>query len=155
MIVVKIPSDGTSRISVYENDNLFCYINRKKYLFTGLSEFYINQEKIAIVKSLLFSIKIKFQNFEFKISKNRDFPFYINFSVNNNKIIIIDNPFFLILPWYSSMIYWNNNLVAIVKLKKVLDIEGITFLIDFKTDNEEVKYYTTITYLMTCLHTNI
>ena len=68
MTNINIPTDGTSRINVFENDELLYHVERKKYLFTGKNDFFINNEKVATIKTYIISLKIKFQRFDKKIS---------------------------------------------------------------------------------------
>lgn len=155
MTNINIPTDGTSRINVFENDELLYHVERKKYLFTGKNDFFINNEKVATIKTYIISLKIKFQRFDKKISNCIFIPFVSFCQIDKDKIIIIDNPLFIIFPWYYSLIFFNNKLVAKVKIKSLLDIEGVNLVMNFKTDDKEIKFYSTMTYLMTCLHTNI
>lgn len=66
MIRIKITSDETSSIFVYDdNDNLLSSVKRKYYFGTKTKgEFFKDDLRIAVVTNSIFKIKILEQNFE-------------------------------------------------------------------------------------------
>lgn len=157
VVVIKFPSDGTSRVSVYKENEIRLIVDRK-FIFGSkiMGDFYKQGRKIATVKSLFFGLRIYFQDFEKKITVRNNNLFFSTFIVDNDKIKITNNLIYFLYPKFFSKIYWNNQLVANVSIKKLLDIDGITLEVKFKEQyDDDVQYYSIILYLMTSLNLNI
>jgi hypothetical protein len=156
MILIKFPTDGTSRISVYKDEKVLLFVDRKFCFGSKIkAEFYQDGSKIAVVTNVIFSIKIIFQAFNTKIKNYKNGLFSSIFVVNNDKIKVLENPLYFLYPKYYSKIYWNNILIANVEMQKIIDFRGITLEIKFDTNDDDIQYYSIISYLMTCLNVNI
>lgn len=159
MIYIKVPISNIGCISVYENDELLLSINRNYYFgFKVTGEFFDKEKKIAVVTNSFLSIKILFQDLKNKIQVlSSHWFFYSKFKVGKNEVKIVDNPFYFIYPKFYSKIFWDGEFIADVGLKRLIDKEGTVLKIKFISENcsREVKYYSILTYLMTCININI
>lgn len=153
---ISFPTNGSSRIIVYNKENEFLSVERKFYFGSKIvGEFFQQERKIAIVSTLAFSIKIIFQEFTHTLKVCSNNLFYSIFKINNEEIRIVQNPLYFIFPKFYSKIYWKDELVGIVSMEKILDFNGITLNVRFSTNNYEIQYYSIISFLITCLNTNI
>lgn len=156
MIIIKFPTNGTSQISVYKEDKLYLTVARKFYFGSKIKgEFFQEEKKIAIVSIFVSRIKIIFQKFDCRIKVYKNRLFSSTFKIDNDEIKIIENPLYFLYPKFYSKIYWNKELVGTVEMQKVLDFKGITLNLKFNTSDDKIKYYSIISYLMTCLNINI
>ena len=155
-MTIKFPTNGTSQILVYEKDKLYLTVERKFYFGSKIKgDFFEEEKKIATVSIFISRIKIIFQEFDciIKVYKNKLFSSI--FKIDNDEIKIVENPLYFLYPKFYSKIYWNKELVGNVEMQKVLDFKGITLKLKFNTSDDKIKYYSIISYLMTCLNVNI
>lgn len=159
MIYIKVPISNIGSILVYEGNELLFRVDRNFYFgFKVTGVFFEKEKKIAVVTNSFLSIKILFQDLESTIRVlSSNCPFYSKFKAGKNEIKIIDNPLYFIYPKFYSKVFWNNELIADVSLKKIIDTEGAELQIKFISENcdRDIKYYVILIYLMTCINVNV
>ena len=156
MIIINFPSDGTSKVFAYKNDNVIFHVDRKFYFGSKIKgKFYENEKLLAETTDFFLKIKIISQDLESKITVVNNNLLFTNFMIDNDKLKIIQNPLYFLYPKFYSKMYWNGNLVATISMIKLFNFEGVSLKVIFNSEDSRIEYYSTILYLMTCLTTNL
>ncbi len=156
MIELNIPNFGNINVC---NNGEPCFFVKRKILFLDrvFSEYFESDSMVLKTEKhqiLPCRAKILFQNFKKRIKILSTFNLFTNkFLVNQDVIKIVDNPFYIFSKNFSK-IYYNQVLIAKVKLKSRIGVGnkgGIGLIVDYESDVEsEVIYYSLICYLISC-----
>jgi hypothetical protein len=155
IIDIKFPNNVNSDVYVYKDGKMILLMKRK-FLFGSkvIAEIYENNKMVVKSSNFMCNLKIIDQNLENKIEIKRSNIFITKFQIAGNKIEIKENLLYFINTKMSK-IYWNSKNVGQVKIKKILDFNGINLEINLNQNLKGKEFEIIISFLLTTLHLNI
>ncbi|HEX8269985.1 MAG TPA: hypothetical protein VF581_08835 [Flavobacterium sp.] len=154
-ILIKFPSDGTSEVFVFKEEMLLFSMKRKFHAGSKITaEIYQNEKLLVKVWNFAFMLKITEQHLDNKILIKNNNLLFSKILIGNNEVIVRENPLYFVNR-HISTILCNSKVVGKVRIKKILDWDGITLVVSMADATAGIESDIILAYLLTCLNLNI